>query len=93
MEEETRGGADTAKTGGQIAMKDKECSAIAAGLRADWSADMTDRDSGLPRKHPISAHCSSDHDFAEAMAPNTTLPITDGARQILRAIRGKLRER
>ncbi len=27
------------------------------------------------------------HDVAEAMAPDTTLPITDGARQILRAIR------
>lgn len=29
------------------------------------------------------------HDLAEAMAPNTTLPITDEARQIFRAIRGK----
>ncbi len=36
---------------------------------------------------------TGDHDIAEAMGPDTTLPITQGARQILRAIRGNPRER
>ena len=40
---------------------------------------------GLGRKDPASA--------AEATAADTRLPITDGARQILRAIRGNPRER
>jgi hypothetical protein len=39
------------------------------------------------------AFLTGDHDLAEAMAPDTTLPITDAARHILRAIRGKPRER
>ena len=43
--------------------------------------------------HEDAESLTGDHDLAEAMAPNTTLPITDGARQILRAIRGKPRER
>ncbi len=34
-----------------------------------------------------------DHDLAEAMAPNTTLPTTHGSRQIVRAIRSRPRER
>ena len=36
---------------------------------------------------------TGDHDLAEAMALDTLLPITDGARQILRAISGNPRER
>ncbi len=43
--------------------------------------------------HEDAENLTGDHDFAEAMAPNTTLPITDGTRHILRAIRGKPRER
>ena len=34
-----------------------------------------------------------DHDLAEVMAPDSALPITQAARRILRAIRGKRRER
>jgi hypothetical protein len=36
---------------------------------------------------------TGDHDLAAAMAPDTALPITDRARRILRAIRGRPRER
>jgi hypothetical protein len=43
--------------------------------------------------HEDAESLTGDHDPAEALAPNTTLPITDGARHILRAIRGKPRER
>ena len=43
--------------------------------------------------HEDAESLTGDHDLAEAMAPDTTLPITDGARQILRAIRGNPRER
>ncbi len=43
--------------------------------------------------HEDAERLTGDHNFAEAMAPDTTLPITDGARQILRAISGKPRER
>ena len=39
--------------------------------------------------HEDAESLTGDHNFAEAMAPNTTLPITDGARHILRVIRGK----
>ncbi len=41
--------------------------------------------------HEDAESLTGDHNLAEAVAPGTTLPITDGARQILRAIRGKLR--
>lgn len=40
--------------------------------------------------HEDSESLTGDHDIAEAMAPETTLPITDGAR---RAIKGNPRER
>jgi len=43
--------------------------------------------------HEDAESLTGDHDLAEAMAPDTTLPITNGARHILRAIRGKPRER
>ena len=43
--------------------------------------------------HEDAESLTGDHDLAEAMAPDTTLPITEGARQILRAIRGNPRER
>jgi hypothetical protein len=43
--------------------------------------------------HEDAESLNGDHDFAEANAPNTTLPITEGSRRILRAIKGKLRER
>src|SRR4029077_9827056 len=42
--------------------------------------------------HEDAESLTGDHDLAEATAPDTTLPITDGARQILRAIRGNPRE-
>ncbi len=42
--------------------------------------------------HEDAESLTGDHDLAEAMAPDTTLPITDEVRQILRAIRGKPRE-
>jgi hypothetical protein len=35
---------------------------------------------------------TGDDDLAEAIAPDTKFPITDEARQILRAIRGNPRE-
>src|SRR5271157_2690955 len=43
--------------------------------------------------HEDAESLTGDHDLAEAMAPDATLPITDGARQVLRAIRGNPRER
>jgi hypothetical protein len=43
--------------------------------------------------HEDAESLTGDHDFAEAMSPDTTLTITDGARRILRAIRGKPQER
>ena len=43
--------------------------------------------------HEDAESVTGDHDLAEAMAPDTTLPITEGAGQILRAIRGNPRER
>jgi hypothetical protein len=43
--------------------------------------------------HEEAESLKGDHDLAEAMAPDTALPITDEARQILRAIRGKPQER
>jgi hypothetical protein len=43
--------------------------------------------------HEDAESLTGDHDLAEAMASDTTLPITDGARQILGAIRGNPRER
>ena len=43
--------------------------------------------------HEDAESLTGDHDLAEAMAPDTTLPITEGVRQILRAIRGNPRER
>ncbi len=43
--------------------------------------------------HEDAESLTGDHDIAEATAPDTTLPITEGARHILRAIRGKPRER
>jgi hypothetical protein len=43
--------------------------------------------------HEDAESLTGDHDLAEAMAPDTALPITDGARQILRVIRGSPRER
>jgi hypothetical protein len=42
--------------------------------------------------HEEAESLTGDHDLAEAMAPETALPITNEARQILRAIRGKPRE-
>jgi hypothetical protein len=36
---------------------------------------------------------TGDHGLAKAMAPDTTLPISDGARQILWEIRARPRER
>jgi hypothetical protein len=41
--------------------------------------------------HEDAESLTGDHDLAEAMALDTTLPIRDGARQILRAIRGNPR--
>ena len=38
--------------------------------------------------HEDAESLTGDHDLAEAMAPDTALPITDGARQLLRTIRG-----
>jgi hypothetical protein len=43
--------------------------------------------------HEDAESLTGDHLLAEAMAPDTTLPITEGARHILRAISGKTRER
>jgi hypothetical protein len=43
--------------------------------------------------HEDAESLTGDHDLAEVMAPDTALPITEGARHILRAIRGKRRER
>ena len=43
--------------------------------------------------HEDAESLTGDHELAEAMAPKTTLPITDGARHILQAIRGRPRER
>jgi hypothetical protein len=42
--------------------------------------------------HEKAESLTGDHDIAEAMAPDTALPITDEARHILRAIRGKPRK-
>jgi hypothetical protein len=42
--------------------------------------------------HEDAESLTGDHVLAEAMAPDTTLPITEGARQILRAIREKRKE-
>ena len=39
--------------------------------------------------HEEAESLTGDHNVAEAMAPDTALPITDEARLILRAIRGK----
>jgi hypothetical protein len=43
--------------------------------------------------HEDAESLTGDHDRAEVMAPDTALPITEGARHILRTIRGKRRER
>lgn len=43
--------------------------------------------------HEDAESLTLDHDLAEQMASDTTLPIREGARQILRAIRGEPRER
>jgi hypothetical protein len=43
--------------------------------------------------HEDTESLTDDHDLAEALAPDTALPITEGARHILRVIRGKPRER
>jgi hypothetical protein len=43
--------------------------------------------------HEEAESLTGDHNLAEAMAPDTTLPITDGARHILRAIWKTPRER
>ena len=43
--------------------------------------------------HEDAESLTGDHDLAEATAPDTALPITEGARRIRRAIRGRPRER
>jgi hypothetical protein len=43
--------------------------------------------------HEDAESLTGDHDIAEAIAPDTTLPIREGARRILRAIRGGSRRR
>ncbi len=43
--------------------------------------------------HEDAESLTGDHNLAEAMAPDTALPITEGARHILRTIRGKRGER
>jgi hypothetical protein len=43
--------------------------------------------------HEDAESLTGDHDLAEAMAPDTALPITEGARHILRAIRRNPRVR
>ena len=43
--------------------------------------------------HEDTESLTGDHDLAEVMAPDTAIPITEGARHILRTIRGKRRRR
>ncbi len=43
--------------------------------------------------HEDAEGLTGDHDLAEVMAPDTALPILEGARHILRAIRDNRRER
>ena len=75
-----------AADGAELMVNRHEAGAVwAKSMLRDWiDAVVADEDA---------ESLTGDHDFAEAMAPETTLPITDRARHILRAIRGKPRER
>lgn len=67
-----------------------------AGLMANrpkveevWAKSrLRDRNDALIA-HEDAESLTGNHDFAEATAPDTPLPITEGARHILQAIRGE----